>query len=381
MKKSSINVPALVLALILLLAQIPAAAKAATVSLRPGVYVRLGSYMGQPVVWRCVGRDDNGLLMISRDILCFKAYSDSSSRWDRSFIRTWLNSADEKVDWGGRAPDAEHVDGNSYADEPGFLSGFSPEERALIKTADNKSVLNETEIADASEGNAVHLYNSTGQLLKTIQNYSVAYAIRTEDKVFCPNISQMELVMGNFPSDFTAGPTALALEQTGNIKNAESRSNNYYWLRDSLGNLEFTESVRLVYPDGRVLFGDAFDSSMGVRPALYIKDEIPVVSGNGYESTPYAVTEEILTSPLPMGSPADNVQRFMARGKFSSITEGDYLSAGEYNGEAILWRCVDINENGPLMLSDQILSFKAFDASGEHGNEVRDLYGSNNWAM
>lgn len=365
----------------LVFAQIPAVAASDSVTLRPGAYVRLGSYMGQPLIWRCVGRDENGLLLLSRDIICFKAYSDGSSRWDKSFLRIWLNSTDERVNWGTVSPDKQHVNGNAYADEPGFLSGFSPEERALIKTVSSKSALNESDIAAADEGSTVHLYNSSGQFIKTIQNYSSAYAVRSSDRVFCPNISQMEVVMTNFPSEFIAAPTASALSQTGNIKNSESRSNSYYWLRDSLGNSEFTESVRMVYPDGRVLFGDSFDSSVGVRPALYIRDEISVVSGNGYESTPYAVTEKVLTSTLPAGSPADNIQRVTVKGAFSSISEGDYLSVGEYNGEEILWRCVDINENGPLMLSDRILSFKAFDASGKHGDQVRDQYGSNSWVM
>ena len=52
----------------------------------------------------------------------------------------------------------------------------------------------------------------------------------------------------------------------------------------------------------------------------------------------------------------------------------------------MLWRCVDIDENGPLILSDKILCLKAFDAAGSdligsHGrNSVRETYGSNYWA-
>ncbi len=47
----------------------------------------------------------------------------------------------------------------------------------------------------------------------------------------------------------------------------------------------------------------------------------------------------------------------------SSIQIGDYLLMGKYYGEPILWRCVDLDENGPLMLSDKLLSIKVFDAS------------------
>ncbi len=53
-----------------------------------------------------------------------------------------------------------------------------------------------------------------------------------------------------------------------------------------------------------------------------------------------------------------------------------------YYGKPILWRCVDIDENGPLMLSDKILSVKAMDAGGEgekgsHKEYWRDVFGSN----
>ncbi len=369
-----------ILAALLLVCAAPALGAGKVVSIRPGVFVRLGSYMGEPIIWRCVGSDDNGLLLISRDILCFKAYSDGSSRWNGSFLRTWLNSADKTVDWGGQAPDPNHVNGNAYDAEPGFLNGFAPEELELILPADNKSVVNEADASYAEEGSTVHLYNSTGQFTKSVQNYSTAYAVRTGDRVFCPNITQMELVMANFPSDFIAAPTEAALAQTGNIKNFESLSNSYYWLRDALGNAEFTESVRCVYPDGRLLFADAFDSSVGVRPALYIKEKITAVSGNGYENSPYAVNEEILSSPLPVGTAAENISRTAMDGANSHIAEGDYLAVGNYNGEEILWRCVDINENGPLMLSERILSFKSFDASGNHGDKLRDKYGSGSWA-
>lgn len=47
------------------------------------------------------------------------------------------------------------------------------------------------------------------------------------------------------------------------------------------------------------------------------------------------------------------------------IQIGDYITLGTYQDEPIVWRCVDIDENGPLMLSDKILCLKAYDANGE----------------
>lgn len=70
------------------------------------------------------------------------------------------------------------------------------------------------------------------------------------------------------------------------------------------------------------------------------------------------------------------------------IQIGDYLVLGRYNNKPILWRCVDIDENGPLMISDRILTIKPFDAAGNHkyidgtdqpDDGYRTRWGSNVW--
>lgn len=73
----------------------------------------------------------------------------------------------------------------------------------------------------------------------------------------------------------------------------------------------------------------------------------------------------------------------------NAIKIGDYLQMGSYYDEAILWRCIDIDENGPLLLSDKILCLKPFDATGNHlysdgspqtsPEDYRTIYGSNLW--
>ena len=73
----------------------------------------------------------------------------------------------------------------------------------------------------------------------------------------------------------------------------------------------------------------------------------------------------------------------------AKIKIGDYVKMGKYYGESILWRCVNIDANGPLMLADRILTFKSFDGRGTHKysdgtlQEDPDLYrisyGSDLW--
>ncbi len=82
---------------------------------------------------------------------------------------------------------------------------------------------------------------------------------------------------------------------------------------------------------------------------------------------------------------AGSVKEYETETTEAMISVGDYLYLGSYLGERILWRCVDIDENGPLMLSDKVLCLKCYDANGESDlhqdgwGYIRKSYGSNCW--
>ena len=70
----------------------------------------------------------------------------------------------------------------------------------------------------------------------------------------------------------------------------------------------------------------------------------------------------------------------------TSISIGDKITLGTYNGEPITWICVDIDDNGPLMLSEDVLCVKEYDAPGTSSTYhtdgwgyIRKNYGSNCW--
>ena len=48
------------------------------------------------------------------------------------------------------------------------------------------------------------------------------------------------------------------------------------------------------------------------------------------------------------------------------IKVGDYVKMGAYNNASILWRCVSIDNNGPLMLADKIVDTLAYAVSYTH---------------
>ena len=120
-----------------------------------GQCITLGTYLGEPIVWRCVAIDDNGPLMLSEEILCTKEYDASgknsyyhsdgwgwvreeagSNCWSDSNIRQWLNTSGT-VEYTHCPP--------SYANEEGFMSGFTFHELYMIKSVTQKAYLNEWE--------------------------------------------------------------------------------------------------------------------------------------------------------------------------------------------------------------------------------------------
>ena len=79
-------------------------------------------------------------------------------------------------------------------------------------------------------------------------------------------------------------------------------------------------------------------------------------------STMLAVMVLSIIVTLAPANPQTVISAFAA----PTLKIGDYMLMGKYYDMPILWRCVDIDENGPLLLSDRIISLKPFDAKGTH---------------
>ncbi|MBQ7265001.1 MAG: hypothetical protein IJS61_02795 [Firmicutes bacterium] len=119
-------------------------------SVTVGAYYQMGTYLDEPILWRCIAYDDKGPLMLSDRILAIKPFdaggtntSGSHNRgsfgydavgyyrqkygsnyWGDSNIKDWLNSdADAgNVVWScGNSPDAEHC-WNNYLPPNQFIA-------------------------------------------------------------------------------------------------------------------------------------------------------------------------------------------------------------------------------------------------------------------
>ena len=76
------------------------------------------------------------------------------------------------------------------------------------------------------------------------------------------------------------------------------------------------------------------------------------------------VVAVLFSTPVVMASP-------------QTIKQGDYILLGRYEDDPILWKCINTQDkNGTLMLSDKVLTFKAFDAGNadENSKHWRDGY-------
>ncbi len=367
-----------------------------------GDYFQIGTYMDKPILWRCVGIDENGPLMLSDKILCIKAFdaagtnetgsharhgeniikaddSDDSGYdrhiygscyWQDSNIRDWLNSdADAgNVVWScGNPPDSEHIGKafNAYDKEAGFLNDFTEDEKSLIKTVKQKQILcgyeyGQTMHEKAYIGVTSYTYDDllTGDPYRSTP-YDEAYSEECEDRVFLLDVKQLNDVYTNLGDYCNAKPTREAVSKS--IYRSEYFAPNktwIYWLRTPTENRDSVMASR--YGTG-IIRARGSDYAIGVRPAFYLDTSAKsIAGGSGSEKAPYVFSIKEVQRP-----------EFTVNGK--TVKVGEYFQMGTYYGDPVLWRCIDIDENGPLMLSDKILCLKAFDAAGcnEEGSHGR----------
>lgn len=271
-------------------------AEEATTEVGTGDYFLFGKYQNEAILWRCADIDDNGVLLISDEILCYKAFdapgsvltgshgrgtgrtNNGSNYWADSNIRAWLNSnaAAGNVIWPcGNAPSIENF-GNSeraYNNEKGFLNEFTAYEISLIKNVTQKSILDQNEYEDmTSYGQAAHIKNAS--IENVVQNYDTAYGEQVTDKIFLPDVKQIHEMNVNLPNYYkiTSGSTA----------------ERCYWLRTARATLNNSTNVRYIDATGSVQWRTAEDA-IGIRPAFYISESAVINTGDGTKENPFTL--------------------------------------------------------------------------------------------
>lgn len=300
--KKSGRVMALLLSAVLTLCLLPLPVRAAgaETGVQLGDYIRLGSYDGEPILWRCVSVDENGPLMLSDKVLCDSMPYDAqtsknstsgshrrsgyrskygSNHWRDSDMRSWLNSDAEagQVKWlcGNPPKDGYIIGGGAYDGKAGFLNGFTKDEAAAIKTVTQRSIVSHPEYTagyiDASGADLP--YNT--DIGSVADGYEGAHYENITDKVFLLDVKQLCTVYENLGSYYIA--------QNRNGVNWS------YWLRTPV--TDCNHDMRYVSPQGSIGRDAPCKGYYGVRPAFYLDAAYyAVTSGSGTETDPYVGT-------------------------------------------------------------------------------------------
>ena len=300
--KESGRVMALLLSVVLMLGLLPLPVRAAgaKTGVQLGDYIRLGSYDGEPILWRCVSVDENGPLMLSDRVLCDSMPYDAqtsenstsgshrrsgyrskygSNHWRDSDMRSWLNSDAEagQVKWlcGNPPKDGYIMGGGAYDGKAGFLNGFTRDEAAAIKAVTQRSIVSHPEYTagyiDASGADLP--YNT--DIGSVADGYEGAHYENITDKVFLLDVKQLCTVYENLGSYYIA-------------QNRDG-VNWSYWLRTPV--TDCNHDMRYVSPQGSIGRDAPCKGYYGVRPAFYLDTAYyAVTSGSGTETDPYVGT-------------------------------------------------------------------------------------------
>lgn len=293
-----------------------------------GDYVQMGTYdtdkdgTAEPILWRCVAfekikdYDDSGKpitdstdtvteyrdgylpLMLADSIVCKKEFdkggenlesshvrgdgrrkNQGSNYWGDSNLRDWLNSSEEagNIVWScGNAP--------SYADEAGFLTNFTTEEKAAIQTVVQKTTLTKADI-DIEDKTGSELYEPEQIIADVVKNYSDAYSQWFTDTIFLMDTHQL---------------------YNAYINDAALGGKSYYYIDDDSGYLlrtpfyytgapasyAYQNMIVIAYTDiedgAPILYVTMpFNDGRGVRPAFYLNAKTECVDGDGTKEKPY----------------------------------------------------------------------------------------------
>ena len=289
---------AMFLSICLVLSLIPVSVQASSKpNIQIGDYVKMGTYNGNSILWRCVSIDADGPLMLADKIVDTLAYdaktndnsnSKSHSRsykrddygsnyWRDSNMRSWLNSTATagKVDWlCGNPPKDGYVSGTgAYNNKAGFLNEFSKAEIAAMKTVTQRSLVSHPEYNKGiveGDANSDLLYYT--DISEAVANYDSSYFETTTEKVFLLDVKQANAVWRNLKGYYVAyNNNGMAWP---------------YWLRTPV--TDCNHDMRYISSSGQVGRYAPWYSDLGVRPAFYLDSEYFVSnSGNGSQSNPY----------------------------------------------------------------------------------------------
>lgn len=235
-------------------------AKAAVKTYNVGDTITFGTYSGQPIEWVCIAIDNNGPLMLAKNILCQKEYDAAgessqyhndgwgyirktygSNCWADSNIRQWLNSSGN-VAWTHCPP--------SYKNEQGFLSSFTEDELKQIKSVTQAVYVNSWEQTRGYVDGGTRESEDKNTIKEIEQtDYSPFWYQNVTDKIFLLGENQLVLGYKNLPDVVSI--------------------NTPYLARIAKNNGASYENITTVESNGK-LYGIKAYQKGNIRPAFYL---------------------------------------------------------------------------------------------------------------
>lgn len=287
-------------------------------NLAVGSKVKFGKYQvnteeAQPIIWTIVAKNhvstpaypSNSVTLHAAEILdlrCFDAKEPSNSNSDRqkygnnrysvSNLDQWLNKDAAGGAWYSAAHSADHSPnttagtggyGTQYAARPGFLNGFTDDEKAAI-------------------------LSTTIRVVKpSIDGGSYEDVVR---KVFLPSTTEVGLSNENSIAEgaawgyYTSNTARIGYVTQQCFSNTPSSSKPsskttawYWWLRTP--HHSFANIARSVNSDGSLGGNNAYRGNYGVRPALNLSSSLLVSDSTDADGCYTVVFAGTITPPAP----------------------------------------------------------------------------------
>jgi alpha-tubulin suppressor-like RCC1 family protein/uncharacterized protein YjdB len=283
----------------------------------PGAFIQFGQYYGQPILWKVIHQNGDGSYMLWSDkIVTLKAFDangddldydgdsnpdidDSlvrefgSNYWIKSNLREWLNSSGT-VAYSHQKPDQAHVSTNAYDQEPGFLTGFTEEERSLIKPYTHKVILSYAH-RNLSDGGSTALAGNSSFWPDMVEHYDTAYYKNATDDVFLLGIKELHDYVYSRNDSLRKNVTPQASAHSSIPVSVDESWDYYTDTPDSHNGMQ----VRTVKYAARLDI--ASSGTSGVVPALSLDSDISIVQGDGSPAKPYIIKKS-LESDIPVTS-------------------------------------------------------------------------------
>ncbi len=260
--------------------------------LQLGDHYLFGSYYNEPIEWRVlqISEDGRTAILVTQDLITAKAFDvseDGEAHWvpdseekecakeeligmygnssyGDSNLRTWLNSSEINVTYLDQAPikDATNEHKNAYSAEPGFLTGFSSEEKDIL--VERKVSTKTNDLKDAVE------YETTFDLVFLLSSEELEWFEQA-------NVNRY----ATFTRQAREHDEARMFEDI--FEYNDGCDYHFYWLRDSFEGSVF--KVKVVNNDFKMDLISSYDANMsgiGVRPAITVSTEqfLEYINGN-----------------------------------------------------------------------------------------------------